>query len=390
MSFQSRRKRSREMELTIDREELMEGLARVHGVADRKSSMPVLANVLLETEGPGGLRISATDLHMGITGVVPAQVVQGGSTTASARTMFDIVRNLPNGEVHLVVDQNQWLEVRCGRVRYRIAGIPAEDFPELPSSEDVEFFCLDAVMLGRMIERTAFAVSPDEGRPHLNGALFEGGDRKLLMVATDGHRLSLVDQVVERDGGIASFSMLVPLKAIHELRRMLEEGPGDVEIGAYGPNAFFRRHLAGAGEGVETEVTMNVKLVDARFPPYQKVIPASSQYSIAVDRTALLEALRRTALISHDKSVALRIIFRGNGLTVTSDNPDVGEAREEVDAQYDGNEQTMGFNGRYLMDVLSALDCDAVRLAISGPTDACVITPVEGDGYLGVVMPMRL
>ena len=378
------------MELTISREEFVQGLARVHGVADKRSSMPVLANVLLETEGPGGLRISATDLHLGITGVVPAQVAKGGATTAAAMTLFDIVRNLPRGEVHLTVDPNQWLEVRCDRVRYRIAGIPAEDFPDLPSAEDVEFFCLDAVMLGQMIERTYFAVSTDEGRPHLNGALFEGDGKTLRMVATDGHRLSMTEQDVEQEKAISSFNMLVPLKAIHELRKLLDEGPGDVEVGASGPNAFFKRHLAGAGDGVESEVTMNVKLVDARFPPYQKVIPDSSEQAVQIDRVPFLEAIRRASLISRDKSVALRLAFDEGRVTVTSDNPDIGEAREEIDAQYEGEEQIMGFNGRYLMDVLGSLDFKTVEFSISGPTDACVIRPFDGNGYLGVVMPMRL
>jgi DNA polymerase-3 subunit beta len=218
--------------------------------------MPVLANALLETEGPGGLRISATDLHLGVTGVVPASIDDGGSTTAAARTLFDIVRNLPKGEVQLAVDENQWLEVRCGRVRYRIAGIPSEDFPELPSSDDVAFFCLDAELLSSLIEQTHFAVSPDEGRPHLNGALFQGEGSTIRMVATDGHRLSMVNLEVEK--GDFNFSMLVPLKAIQELRRLIDEGPGDIEVGAAGPNAFFRRHLAGAGEGVETEVIVSV------------------------------------------------------------------------------------------------------------------------------------
>lgn len=378
------------MKLTIFRDEFVQGLARAHGVADRRSSMPVLANVLLETEGPGGLRISATDLHLGTTGVIPAQVDDGGATTAAARTLFDIVRNLPRGEVYLSVDENQWLEVRCGRVHYRIAGIPAEDFPELPSSEEVDFFCLDSELLSTVIEQTYFAVSTDEGRPHLNGALFQGEGEMLRMVATDGHRLSMIERGMEQEGANLDFSMLVPLKAILELRKLLDEGAGDVEVGAAGPNAFFRRHLAGAGEGVETEITMSVKLVEARFPPYEKVIPKNNDHRAVAERLTMLEALRRAALISRDKSVALRLSFAANKIIVASDNPDVGEASEEIDAEYDGEELEMGFNGRYLMDTLSSLDCESVALWLNGSTDACVIKPAEGGGYIGVVMPMRL
>lgn len=378
------------MKLTIVRDEFVQGLARAHGVADRKSSMPVLANVLLETEGPGGLRISATDLHLGTTGIVPARIDNGGATTAGARTLFDIVRNLPRGEVSLTVDDNHWLEVKCGRVHYRIAGIPAEDFPELPSADDVSFFVLDAELLGRMIEMTHFAVSTDEGRPHLNGALFQGEGNLLRMVATDGHRLSMVEKTVEGNDTGFEFSMLVPLKAIQELRKLLDEGPGDIEVGAAGPNAFFRRHLAGVGDGVETEITMSVKLVEARFPPYDKVIPGSFEREVIVERLPLLEALRRAALISRDKTAAVRMTFAEGKITAASDNPDVGEASEELDAQYDGEELVMGFNGRYLMDCVAALDGETIMLALNTATDACVVKPADGEGYVGVVMPMRL
>ncbi len=378
------------MKLTIARDEFVQGLARAHGVADRRSSMPVLANVLLETEGPGGLRISATDLHLGITGIVPARVDNGGATTAAARTLFDIVRNLPQGEVSLSVDDNQWLEVRCGRVHYRIAGIPAEDFPELPASEEVEFFCLDADLLSSIIEQTYFSISTDEGRPHLNGALFQGEGSLLRMVATDGHRLCLIEKNIADSEAKLDFSMLVPLKAILELRRLLDEGAGDIEVGAAGPNAFFRRNLAGSGEGVETEITMSVKLVEARFPPYGKVIPKTTERDVIVERQLLLEALRRASLISRDKSAAVRIVFGENRIIVASDNPDVGEASEEIDAEYSGEKLTMGFNGRYFMETLAALDAGRIMLSLNGSTDACVVKPAEETGFIGVVMPMRL
>ncbi len=378
------------MELTITRGDFLQGLSRAQGVADRRSSMPVLANVLLESEGPGGLRVSATDLHLGVTGVVPARIEKGGSTTAAARTLFDIVRNLPDGEVHISVDENQWLEVRSGRVQYRIAGIPSEDFPDLPSPEDVDFFSLERAVLSKLIEQTMFAVSPDEGRPHLNGALFEGEGKVLRMVGTDGHRLSMSEHTVEQGAGLYSFNMLVPLKAIQELRKLLDEGEGPVEVGASGPNAFFRRHLPGEEEGVETEMTMSVKLVEARFPPYEKVIPASSKRQVNIERLAFLEALRRASLISRDKTVAIKMTFNEGKMVITSDNPDVGEAREEIDAEYEGEELTVGFNGRYIMDVLGSLGTPKIELSLSGTSDACVIKPFEEGGYLGVVMPMRL
>jgi DNA polymerase-3 subunit beta len=352
--------------------------------------MPVLANVMLASEGPGGLRVAATDLYVGVTGVVGARVKKGGSTTASARTLFDIVRNLPAGEMELRVEENQWLRVRSGRVQYRIAGIPADDFPELPSAEGIEFFSIGTEVLQRLMEGTYYAVSADEARPHLNSGLFEGEGKTLRMVATDGHRLSLAEHSVEQGKGLFGFSMLVPLKGIQEIRKLLEEGHGEVDIGVSGTNAFFRRHLPGAEEGSESEVTMSVKLVEARFPPYDKVIPQGTQRRVVVSRQGFLEALRRASLISREKMVAVRLTFGSGKLVVTSDNPDVGEAKEEMDIEDSGADTTIGFNGRYLVDVLSSLGADEVEIGIGGASDACVIKPVGSEGFLAVVMPMRL
>lgn len=378
------------MELTIGREDFVRALARAQSVADRRSTMPVLANVMLLSEGPGGLRVAATDLYVGVTGVVGARVRKGGSTTAAARTLFDIVRNLPEGEMELRVDENQWLHVRSGRVQYRIAGIPAEDFPELPSAEEVGFFSMGRETLGMLMERTYYAVSADEARPHLNSALFEGEGKTLRMVATDGHRLSMAEHEVEQGKGLFGFSMLVPLKGIQEVRKLLEEGPGEIEVGVSGTNAFFRRHLAGAGDGTESEVTMSVKLVEARFPPYDKVIPQGVQRRIVVSRQGFVEALRRASLISREKMVAVRLTFGSGKLVVTSDNPEVGEAKEEMDIEDSGADVTIGFNGRYLVDVLSALGSQDVEIGIGGASDACVVKPVGSEGFLAVVMPMRL
>ena len=375
------------MKFSISKKEFVHGLARIHGIADKRSSMPVLANVLLNL-GPAGLRISATNLHVGITGVVPAEIEDPGAITVAAKTLFDIVKNIPGDEIRIVTDENQCVRITAGRVKYKIAGIPAVDFPDLPSSADVEFFSLNSELLKGMIEKTSFAVSKEESRAHLNGALFEGDGKALKMVATDGHRLSMVNQDLENH--VNKFSMLIPLGGIQELRHLLDEGKGDVEIGVSGSNVFFRRNLAGATEGVESEVTINVKLVDARFPPYQKVIPSMSQQQVRVGRTIFLEALRRTALISRDKSVSLRLTFEDGKMTITSDNPNIGEAREEIDAQYEGESLVMGFNGKFLTDVLQALDSEMVELSINGPADACVIRPPTDTGYLGVVMPIRL
>ncbi len=259
------------MELTISKQNFLRGLARTHGVADRKSSMPILSNILLSTESTGTLRLAATDLYLGVTATAPAEVKTGGTVAVAARTLFDIVKNLPEGEVKLSVGANHAAEIRCGKVKYKIPGMPGDDFPPLPSPGRAEFVQLDAEAVGGLIARTQYSMSTDDTRPHLAGALFEGDGKTLRMVTTDGHRLSKAEYPVD---GMLSFSMLVPNKGVGELKRLMEDvkvdakrGEGDqvptVSVATTGGNAFFQG----------SDVLLSVKLADEQFPPYSKVIP---------------------------------------------------------------------------------------------------------------------
>src|SRR5688500_18263060 len=238
------------MELTISKRNFLRGLARTHAVADRKSSMPILSNILISTDGPSTVRFSATDLYLGVSATTDAQVKKGGTVAVSARTLFDIVKNLPEGDVSLTVGSNHAAEIKAGKVRYRIPGMPGEDFPPLPVAGDAAFAALDAELVGALIAKTQYSMSTDDTRPHLAGALFEGDGKVVRMVTTDGHRLSKAEHRV--DGSMLSFSMLVPNKGIGELRRLLDdlrsdqkkaEGEGArVAIATSGGNAFFRGH----------------------------------------------------------------------------------------------------------------------------------------------------
>lgn len=378
------------MELTIDKQQFLRGLARTHGVADRKSSMHILSNVLLTAEGVDRLRLSATDLYLGVTEVVPAKIKKGGTIAVAARTLFDIVKNLPEGEVSWKLSDSHAVELKCGKVRYRIPAMPGEDFPPLPNPGDADFAHLDASVLAELISLTQYSMSHDDTRPHLAGTLFEGDGKMVRMVTTDGHRLSKAEHKVTAKGSLMNFSMLVPHKGISELKRLLDDVKGSkskgdeastIGVATSGGSAFFLRD----------DLCLNVKLADENFPPYDKVIPSKQSRTVIAARGPLVEALRRISLVANDKSGGVQLTIEPGLLRLQSQNPEVGEGSEEVDVDYAGDELRIGFNARYLLDALSALTHDEVAIELSGERDPGVLKPVgDGSEFIGVIMPMRI
>jgi len=378
------------MELTIDKQQFLRGLARTHGVADRKSSMHILSNVLLTAEKPDRLRLSATDLYLGVTTLVPANIQDGGTIAVAARTLFDIVKNLPDGEVSWKLGDSHAVELKCGKVRYRIPAMPGEDFPPLPNPGDADFVHLEASLVSDLISLTQYSMSHDDTRPHLAGTLFESDGKLVRMVTTDGHRLSKAERKIDGKGSVTTFSMLVPHKGISELKRLVDDvkagkGKGDepttIGIATKGGNAFFQR----------ADLSLSVKLADENFPPYNKVIPSKQSRTIIAARGPLVEALKRISLVANDKSGGVQLSIEPGVLRLQSQNPEVGEGSEEIDVDYAGDAIRIGFNARYLLDALSALPYDEVAFELSGERDPGVLKPVgENTDFIGVIMPMRI
>ncbi|NLY94442.1 MAG: DNA polymerase III subunit beta [Myxococcales bacterium] len=374
------------MELSIDKRDLLRGLSRTHGVAERKGSMPILSNVLLATQGDEALRLSATDLYQGVTSTVPAKVVREGQIAVSAKMLHDIVRALPQGEVSITVGENRGLTIRCGKVQYKVPGFPGHDFPPLPMPVDATFAEVPADRLVELITLTHYSMSSDDTRPHLSGTLFEGKGEIVRMVTTDGHRLSKAERKVP--GASFDFSMLIPHKGVTELRKLLDDvraldkgGAPVIGIAKAAGSAFFRHD----GQ------FLSVKLAEEQFPPYEKVIPKQHARKIVASRANLVEALRRISLVAHDKSGGVQLCIEPGLIRVQSQNPEVGEGFEEVDVDYSGDSISIGFNARYLLDALQALSHDEVSLELSGELDPGVIRPVGDDvDFVGVVMPMRI
>lgn len=383
------------MEFIVSKREFVKGLARVQNVADKRSAMPILTNVLIASDGKGSLRLAATDLLLSVSCMVPADVRKGGSVALPARALFDMVKALPEGDVQIVVGSNFSARVSGGRRRFELVGMPGEDFPQLPSADKAELREMPVDALCELIALSAFSMSNDDTRPHLAGALLESDEKGLRMVTTDGHRLSKAERPTSSEG-IAAQSLLIPAKGVHELKRLLDEvkaetkGSGadananTVSIGKAGANLFIKR------EGT----TLAVKLVEATFPSYQQVIPSSIERVARISRSGLLEALRAVSLVAADRTSGVKLQFSNGKVVITSENPDVGAGTDELEIDYQGGDLTVGFNSRYLIEALSALGSDEVRLELSGELDPGMVKPgaptAGGTDFVGVIMPMRI
>lgn len=384
------------MHVVVSKKDLLRILARCQGVADKKSTMPVLGNVLLETHASDRLRLAATDLFLAVSGNIPAQVEKTGSVAVGARDLFERIKLMPEGQLAISTSEGFATTIRSmtSARRFTLHGIPGEEFPKLPEpDEGVTPLGLDIDALSTLINRTHFSISTDETRLHLNSALFEWDGDRVRMVTTDGHRLSKAEVLIK--GRQASATLLIPLKGVVELRRLCDEaksegGKSETEIEAgelkmlqSGPNAFFK--LAG--------FQFSVKLVDAQFPPYQQVIPETSERAIRAPRAALADALRAVSVAASDRTGGVKLTLGAGRMRFESESPESGAGFDEVPIEYDGPEVTIGFNARYFLDVLSAIDDNDVILGISGELDPAVLRPASesvSSNYLAVIMPMRI
>ena len=374
------------MKLTIDKPDLQRGLARLQAIVEKRSSMPILANVLVTASGKGDsgrLELAATDLEVGIRGAQPAKVQKPGALTISARKLYDIVRELPDEAIQLEATSNAYLDIRCGRARFTLAGTDAAEYPSLPEFAPTRPVRLQAAVLSQMIEGTMYAASLDETRYNLTGVFFEvvPDSGRIRMVATDGHRLALVERTAGSDvSGLAS-GVIVPRKGLAELKRLVDEEDADeVELSFEGNSGLARKG----------EVTLVMRLIEGEFPNYRQVIPKSSDHHLTVSGESLVRALRRVALLSAEHSRAVRLELAEGKLQLSSKTPDLGEAQEEIDVDYAGPSIQIGFNARYLLDCLTALGAKEVRLGFRDGGSPVEVRPADDLESVAVVMPMRL
>jgi len=367
------------MKLTIDRMSLLRPLGHVQSVVERRNTIPILANVVLRAE-EGELSLTATDMDMDIATEVGCSVMTSGTTTMSAHLLYGIARKLPDGaEVEIAVNDGHAM-VSAGRSSFRLPTLPVEDFPAISSNELPVNFSLTAADMRDLIDATRFAISTEETRYYLNGIYIHKAESgELCAVATDGHRLAMTRQALP-SGAAQMPSIILPRKAVNELRKLLDDFDGDVLIGLSETRAEFRFGV----------VRLTSKLIDGTFPDYTRVIPVGNDRIMQVDVSAFSAAVDRVSTIASEKSRSVKMGLRSGVLTLSASNTDASSATEELEVSYDGPEMEIGFNARYLLDIAGQVNSDMVEFALADQGSPSLVRAPGDEASLFVLMPMRV
>jgi DNA polymerase-3 subunit beta len=368
------------MKFTITREQFQEGLQAVAGSVPTKTTLPVLSNILVEATHDG-VRLSGTDLDIAVSTTVPASVDQEGSITIPARKLAEIVRELPNASIRITASGEQRVTIECGRSKFRLLGLPKDEFPAFPAVKFEGGWKATAGNLQKLITHVAFAASTEESRPILNGVLWELRPDRMRMVATNGHRLARMDVPTATAGG-AQADLIVPPKALEQIRKLFS-AEDEIEV------ARSENHL-----GFRSPTTqVFTRLIEGPYPNYEQVIPRENDKVMTADKGAITSALRRMSIVASDQTHRIRMAFANGSCKLSVQTPDLGEAQEEVTVTYEGDALEIGFNAAYMLEVLKYIPTDEVRMTFKAPERAATCEPVGWDdpaSFLALVMPLRL
>ncbi|WP_448578976.1 DNA polymerase III subunit beta [Thermaurantiacus sp.] len=372
------------MKVVVERATLLKALGHVQSVVERRNTIPILSNVLLSAEG-GGLKLMATDLDLQVVETVEADVETPGATTVSAHTLFDIVRKLPDGSQVSLSQAERRVTVTAGRARFQLQTLPREDFPVIGESDLPTSFTLSSADLRDLIDKTRFAISTEETRYYLNGIFLHapqapgGGARKLRAVATDGHRLARFELPLP-EGAEAMPDVIVPRKCVAEVRKLLDERDGPVEIALSSSKIRFRIGAA----------LLTSKLIEGSFPDYNRVIPTANDRLLRIDPHTLAEGVDRVTAIASDKTRAVKLSLDSDRVTLSVTSPENGTASEDLPAIYGAPAFDVGFNSRYLLDILQQVEGDEVEVHLADAAAPTLIREGEDSSALYVLMPMRV
>jgi DNA polymerase III subunit beta len=368
-----------QMKATIERATLLKSLGHVQSVVERRNTIPILSNVLIEASEDGAIKLMATDLDLQVLETIEAQVDQPGATTISAHTLFDIARKLPEGsQVSLSAAEGK-MQVVAGRARFNLQTLPRDDFPVIAEGELPTKFALPAATLRQIIDKTRFAISTEETRYYLNGIFFHVADDVLKAAATDGHRLARVT-VARPDGAEGMPDVIVPRKCVQELRKLLDEIDGTVEVSL--SNTKIRFDLGSA--------VLTSKLIDGTFPDYSRVIPTGNDKLLKIDPKSFAQGVDRVATIASEKTRAVKMALDRDRITLSVTSPENGTAAEEVPGDYSASGFEIGFNARYLMDILAQIEGDNVEVHLADAAAPTLIRENDKAAALYVLMPMRV
>jgi DNA polymerase-3 subunit beta len=367
------------MQIEIEKKDLLQLIGKTQNIVEKRNTMPVLVNVLLEAD-QNRLKVFATDLEVSLTDEVQAQVLQTGRVAVSAKNLFEIGKKLSDGSLQLTKKENNWLQIKQGKYVSKIIGVSSDDYPVFPAYSPQSFNKIEAQTLKEMIDRTIYSVSNDETRYHLNGVFFEISKTGLRMVATDGHRMSLINKKIETIETPVQQGVIIPRKGLYEIKKILEGHSGLVEVAIEGSQFILRSESA----------VLMIRLIEGKYPNYQQFIPQKLPLKLNLPRVLFLQSLERVALLANQKSKAVQFVLTKGRMEISSQNPELGDAKEEIEIDYKGQDIKIGFNAKYITDVLMSMDQEIVDLELNDQLSPGLIKQHQDDQYTCVVMPMRI
>ena len=384
------------MNFNIDKREFLKGLSLMQSVAGRKTTLPILSHILMQWE-KNFLYLIGTDLETGIREELSATILQEGKASVSAKKLYEIVRELPDETIHIQKKENHWITLQCGKSIFNLAGLDPDEFPSLPTYQDGYFSKISTHLVREMIEKTVFAASNEESRYHLNGVLFihkkqgpgpsgagQEGQEILRMVATDGHRLSLIDRESPTIRGIEK-GIIMPKKGVLEIKKIIGDRDGEEEMEIY----FDQNH----GFFKMGKSLIVIRLIDGEFPEYEQVVPKGNDKKLVMEKEKIYGCLRRVSTMASERVEGVKFSLRKNSVELSSYHQDFGDAKEEVEVVYEGPPIEIGFNARYLMEALNVIDTGEVVIELKDEGNPGIIKPlssIEPSNQFCIIMPMRL
>ncbi|MEW6410091.1 MAG: DNA polymerase III subunit beta [Nitrospirota bacterium] len=370
------------MKIKVKKEEFIRMIQRAQGIVERKSTMPILSNILLETSS-AGVDLSATDLEVGFKDCCSAEVMVEGVTVISGRKLYEIIKELPEEVIDLWSEENKWLKIQAGASEFKIVGMNKEDFPAIPTAVESQLLTLSSQLLREMIRKTIYATGESDTRYVLNGiclnVITKEGNLILDMVGTDGHRLALTTRALE-GMKVEEQKFIIPKKTMAELRKLIDEKEtANVSIGFNKNHILFRI----------SEMLLSSTLIDGTYPNYHQVIPKENEKVVTAVREKLLSSLKRVSILAREKTNTVRIDIDKSRMMLSTES-ETGEAKETIPVDYQNEPLTIGFNARYLIDALQVIDGEMVRVELKDSQSPCLIRGSEDEGYIAIVMPLRL
>jgi len=371
------------MEIRIDRNEFYHAISRVQSIIEKRSNMPILSTILLLADD-SDISISATDLEISFQQKLPAEVIHSGSVTISGRKLFEITKESKSSTIYLKEKENNWIFISDDEAKYNLACLPADEYPVFIEPEGVVTIEIDGDVLSEMINKTIYSVTLEDAGFKLSGIFTEKiaqeGKVFLRMVSTDGHRLSMIDREfndvkdLKIDNGV-----MIPKKGMSELNKLASEG-GTIHLGFKKNNCVAKKENA----------LIVIRLLESKFPDYNAVIPGKSKYYIKIKKDYLIDGMKKMTILSNESYRGVKITLENNKMELLSNNPDLGDAQDNLEVEYNGERLEMGFNARYFIDILQAMDSDIVELGFIDNSSPCLINGEKDKGFLGLIMPMRL